>query len=240
MTTYTDTEFADAVASTLQGVTRLYKELDNLNDTLLESLGKDPDPFRFLLGTPRDPRSERGELDRRIRDQYHVFFEPGAPDEDSLGVDEDNADENGVRKSERPMRNKATFEPRTPYLAVSVMLHDPERTIQPIIRYAVLHDWAAGVAGKSPRDGGITVMRPVGIRMLRKMDLSDDHDPTRRIMTAGKALGRGGRQAESVVSVRLPLPPKTVPLYSLEGIEAVDRLAQEIKDYWKEATAIAS
>lgn len=233
--TQTAVEFADAVASTIQGVTRLYRELDQLHESLLDALGTDPDPFRFLLGTPLDP-SNRDELDRRIRDQYHVLLEPGAPDEDALGVDDDNADDNGVSKNERRMRHKATFEPETPYLAISVILYDPVRPVQePHIRYMVLHDWAAG-ASKSPRDGGITVMRPVGIRMLRKMDLSDDHDPKRRIMTAAKAQGRGGRQAETVVSVRLPLPPRTVPIYSLEGIEAIDRLAQDIKAYWREAT----
>lgn len=200
--TQTAVEFADAVASTIQGVTRLYRELDQLHESLLDALGMDPDPFRFLLGTPLDP-SNRDELDRRIRDQYHVLLEPGTPDEDALAVDDENADDNGVSKNERRMRHKATFEPDTPYLAISVILYDPVRPVQePHIRYVVLYDWVAGAASKSQRDGGITVMRPVGIRMLRKLAPSDEHDPKRHIMTAAKALGRGGRQAESVVSVR--------------------------------------
>jgi len=239
MTNEPATQFASAVASTIQGVAHLYRELDHLNQSLLQSLAAAPDPLRFLIGTPLEP-SNRDELDRHIRDQYHFLLEPGEPVGEELDGaadggddDDDNGGENGRR-----MTHKATIDPATPYLAVSVILHDPVRPVQePHIRYLVLRDCAVGAGAKAPpqRDTPIVIARHLAVRALRKLDLAGEHDPQRRILTAAKAQGRGGRHAESLISVRVPLPPKTKPLFELEGIESIDRLAQDMKAHWRAA-----
>lgn len=240
MTAQPATQFAEAVARTIQGVSHLYRELDHLNRSLLDALKADPDPLRFLIGTPLES-SNRDELDRHIRDQYHFLLEPGADIDGDVAADapeeSDDADADG-EIVERRVSHKAILEPAQPYLSLSVILHDPRQPMkEPHVRYLVMRDWGLGATGRAPKDGTITVARHLAIRMMRKLDLAGDHDPKRRILTAAKAQGRGGRHAESLISARVLLPPRTVPLFQIEGVEAIQSLARDIKAYWSEALA---
>lgn len=238
MTTQPAIQFAEAVARTIQGVAHLYRELDHLNESLLNALKADPDPLRFLIGTPLES-SNRDELDRHIRDQYHFLLEPGAAvDRDVEEDTPEDSDESDTEDevTDRRVSHKAILQPPQPCLALSVILHDPRQPMQePHVRYLVIRDWGLGATGKAPKEGTITVARHLAIRMLRKLDLSGDLDSKRRILTAAKAQGRGGRHAESLISARVPLPPRTVPLFQLEGVEAIQSLARDIKAYWSEA-----
>lgn len=241
MTNQLSTDFAAAVVQTIRGVWHLFGQLDYLNNTLLRALRSDPHPLRLLLGTPLDRPMARLELDRQVRDQYHFLLAPRLSDASDAYQDDVEAEGDEVSGTQNARRKEsstwmADIEPTSTYLAVSVRLHDEERTIhEPHVRYMALRDWSVGSAARPHSDGLIAINRGQTLRMLRCIDVSDHHDFNRKIQTAGKAHRKTGRAVETLLWVRVPSPPKIVPLFQLEGLEAIELLARDMKVYWQEA-----
>ena len=125
-----------------------------------------------------------------------------------------------------------------PLLAVRVAVFDPSNpeSFEPTIQYAVMSDWALGDAStdrvgqrfelqssmvrRIPRAFGIGAEKGKGLRTSAGV---------KRVIRSKKKAGGSKKRNERRLSCLLPLGITTVPLFTLNTAEELDRLVESIK-----------
>lgn len=242
-------DFARGVSAALTAVSHLYTQVDRLNAALVTALRDEPDPFRFVGGTPLSP-GRAGRTDRYIRGAYRLLLAPG---EDPLDEDEpeSSGDEDGdedtiggvATNADRFTRPKgpAQLDADGVYLALGVILHDSALAhLGPHVHWAVIGRIGMGANGQRPADGRLTLAKHMVPRLLRAIEPHAPFDPARKIGTAAKAKGGGKRMGEGTVSFRYLAQADFTPLEKLDGEEAVTQLVGYIKQQFAEVMATQS
>lgn len=237
-------QFASAVDAAISSVHHLFREVDRLIVGLRESLAEEPSPLTLVRGTLG--KSGRDPARLVMRNEYGALFAPVPADdeidEDEEDVEEEADDEEGMQAHHKSSPVEIAAD--QPLLGILVALYDSHKqnTFEPQIKYAVMNGWTVGT-GVAPKPGESIVL--TAKYMLRRIPRAlaasggvakGGRLPTRA--TAKRLAGdkKGKRKGhDRELSCRLPMGVESVPLYSLDNAEELDRLANSIKRMWADA-----
>jgi hypothetical protein len=248
MSDITREQFAAAVAAAISSVYHLYREVDRLLVGLRDALAEEPIPLAPVRGTfsakaGRDP----GRL--VLRHEYGTLFKPISPDEEDLDDDDedegdDEADEGDgeeAREKQGKEKRAADIAADQPLLGLRVAMHDTgkQANFEPQIQYAVMSEWAIGNAFQPAEQ--FVLQRYMLRRIPRALGGALEVPKGARLVTRSAARRIGGRSKgeDRRLSCRLPEGVVTVPLYSLDSPEQLERLAESVKTMWASATKSA-
>jgi len=252
MSNITREQFASAVDAAISSVYHLYREVDRLIVGLRDTLAEEPSPLAAMRGT--SGKSGRDPTRLVMRNEYGTLFGPVIADED-VDDDQDDLEEETEDEPEvdaeaedgaqgRRKRSPVEIMADQPLLAVLVTLYDPQKQVsfEPQIKYGVMNDWTVGDQASKP---GQTILL-VGRYMLRRIPRAlaasggvakSKRLPTRATAKRGAGEKKGAKKGhDRRLSCRLPMGVETVPLYSLDNAEELDRLAKSMKRMWANAS----
>jgi hypothetical protein len=231
--TITREEFASAVASTITSVHHLYREVDRLITGLRDRLVEEPDSLPFLAGvfSKAGPSQTR----RIIRNEYGALFAPIIGEDDD-GEDEDEVEDDGDEPEEelkhKPLKGTpAQIGATQALLAVRIVLVDPRKrdSFEPQVQYAVMNHWSVG---NKPSDSKevFEVRKSVLKRVPRALGESDLAKGSKLTTKATVKSAAGAK-----LCCLLPVKGETTPLYDLDAADALDKLADSMKEMWNSA-----
>jgi hypothetical protein len=248
MSDLTREQFQAAVAAAIAGVEQLYREVDLLIARLREELAEEPEPLMLKRGTLGKAGKEESKR-VVVRYEYGALFEPAA-DDDDLDEDDDLDDEDGDEdedieqaagsKAQRK-RGKGRHEitASQPLLAVRIAMFDPRKraSFEPQIQFAVMSEWALGDTPVQPEDR-FTLQAYMLRRIARALADRAGVASGARIRTSAAARGGTGLQKgkSRKLSCSLPAGVQTVPLYSIDTAQALESLAEQMKQMWISVT----
>ncbi len=191
-------------------------------------------------------RSGRDQTRLVVRNEYGVLFTPQvSDDEDSDEADEDDEDleeESDEEITRARKRTPAEITADQFLLAVRIALYDPQKqeAFEPHVAFGVMGEWAVGGQAFAP-DQRFLLARYMLRRIPKVLAGAETLSKGTRLQTAAgvKGAGSGKRTAGRRLSCRLPTGVETVPLYSLDSADELDRLAQRMKDMWTSAVTTA-
>jgi len=240
MSELTSEQFRAAVAAAISGVEHLYREVDLLIARLREELAEEPEPLALKRGT----LGKAGKEDSKrvvVRYEYGALFEP-AVDDDEDGDDEEDGDEDdgpeepaGPTGKRRGKKARHEIVAGQPLLAVRIAMFDPRKraTFEPQIQFAVMNDWALGDSPAQP-DDRFTLQAYMLKRVARALAERVGIAKGTRIRTAAAARRSSGPQKgeDRKLSCALPVGVEAVSLYSIGSAEALENVAEQMKNMW--------
>jgi hypothetical protein len=232
MSEITREQFAQAVTATLRTVRHLHRELAKVYDELRDALEIEPSMLRQIV-SPTDLKNRvRGEMKRPgLSEVYTAMF--------AESLDGDEGEEEDADDSEKPSRNVLTLQPDQPVLAVKIMLLDnrSDTGSEPQILYTVLTDWRVGQHGDRPKE--IKVRRYMTRRIPNIVDPGLVETTRSSVRTRASVLGGKGQGNRSLYC-RVAAPVQSVAIYTLDGAQAVEKLAADILNLWQRVTSTHS
>jgi hypothetical protein len=248
MSDLTRDQFQAAVAAAIAGVEQLYREVDLLIARLREELAEEPEPLVLKRGT----LGKAGKEDSKrvvVRYEYGALFEPAADDDeldeddelDDEDADEDEDVEQAAGSKAKRKRRKSRHEivASQPLLAVRIAMYDPRKRagFEPQVQFAVMSDWALGDTAAQPEDR-FTLQAYMLRRVARALADRAGVANGVRIRTSAAARGGTGLQKgkSRKLSCSLPAGVQTVPLYAVDTAQALESLAEQMKQMWISVT----
>jgi hypothetical protein len=248
MSDLTREQFQAAVAAAIAGVEHLYREVDLLVVRLREELAEGTEPLTLMRGT----LGKAGKEDSKrvvVRYEYGALFEPAADDDDEEDdeLDEDDGDEGEDDDADEEMGSKSKRKGKQrrheivagqPLLAVRIAMFDPRKRdgFEPQIQFAVLSDWTLGDAPAQP-DDRFTLQSYMLRRVARA--LADRTGPPNgtRVRTSAAARPSGGthkgqKGKSRKLTCSAPAGVQGVPLFAINSAEALERLAEQMRQMW--------
>ena len=243
MSDLTAEQFQVSVAAAIEGVENLYRQVDLLIAKLREQLAEDPDPLKLIRGT----LGKAGKEDSKrviVRYEYGALFEPA---DDEEGLDEEEDDEEGDSEDEDAddaveSQSKGKRKGRRhevvagqPLLAVRIGMFNPRKraSFAPEVQFAVMSEWALGDSPTQPEDR--FRLQPYMMRRIARAlaDRTGTPSATRIRTNAAARSANGTAKGKSrKLTCALPAGVESVPLYSINNAEALEKLADRIKAMW--------
>jgi hypothetical protein len=238
-------QFASAVTAAVSSVHHLYREVNRLIFGLRDLLGEPPESLVPVSGTLA--RSGRDQTRLVVRNEYGVLFTRlVSDDEDSDEADEDDEDleeDSDEEDTRARKRTPAEIAADQFLLGVRIALYDPQKkeSFEPHVAFGVMEEWAVGGQAFAP-DQRFLLARYMLRRIPKVLAGAETLSKGARLQTAAAVKSAGGakRAAGRRLSCRLPIGVETVPLYSLNSADELDRLAQRMKDMWTSAVTAAA
>lgn len=244
MSDLTAEQFQVSVAAAIEGVENLYRQVDLLIAKLREELADDPDPLKLIRGT----LGKAGKEDSKrviVRYEYGALFEPAddeegldeedEEDDDSEDEDADDAVDSQPKGKRKGRRHEVVA--GQPLLAVRIGMFDPRKraSFAPEVQFAVMSDWALGDAPTQPEDR--FSLQPYMMRRIARAlaDRTGTPSATRiRTNAAARSATAGGatKGKSRKLTCALPAGVESVPLYSINNTEALEKLTDRIKAMW--------
>jgi hypothetical protein len=180
-----------------------------------------------------------------VRNEYGALFEPATDEDDAVDEDEEDEDEDSeevtARAGRKARSNRHEILAGQPLLAVRVALYDARRRgdFEPQLQFAVMSDWALG---DSPvqRDEGFTLQSYMLKRVPRALADQAGVSKGTRIRTAAAARPNSGyrKGKDRKLTCSAPEGIEAVPLYSVSSAEALEGIANRMKEMWTAAVGI--
>jgi hypothetical protein len=247
MSDLTRDQFQAAVAAAIAGVEQLYREVDLLIARLREELAEEPEPLVLKRGT----LGKAGKEDSKrvvVRYEYGALFEPAADDDEvdeDDDLDDEDADEDedeqqdGSKAKRKSRKGRHEIVASQPLLAVRIAMFDPRKraSFEPQIQFAVMSEWALGDTPVQPEDR-FTLQAYMLRRVARALADRAGVANGARIRTSAAARGGTGlpKGKSRKLSCSLPAGVQTVPLYSINATQALESLAEQMKQMWISVT----
>jgi len=240
--TVTREQFASAVSSAISSIHHLYREVGRLMSGLREHLAEGPESLIYVSGSFTKVRKDQTLL--IIRNEYVALFGPKSDgDQEDEDEDEGEFEEEGDEPEDEPIRVSRKRKPAMvsadqPLLAVRIVMFDPQRreVHEPQIQFAVMNEWTVGKEPWKP-ERKFVLQRYMLRRVPRVLGTSADSPKKARIKTkaAVKSIVGAKKIGERQLGCCLPEGVVTVPLYSLDTAEELERLSQRMKAMVKKA-----
>jgi hypothetical protein len=238
MSDLTSDQFRSAVAAAISGVEHLYREVDLLVARLREHLAEEPEPLTLKRGT----LGKSGKEDSKrvvVRYEYGALFEPAVEDDEDTDEDEDAEDDDARDGSQvqnaRGKSKRHEIVAGQPLLAVRIGMYDPRKraNFDPQIQFAVLSDWTLGESPSQPEER-FTLQSYMLKRVSRALADRVGIPKGTRIRTTAAARRGTGRQSgeDRKLSCSVPAGVEAATLYSINTGEALEKLAERMKDMW--------
>jgi hypothetical protein len=237
MSDLTSEQFRAAVAAAISGVEHLYREVDLLITRLREELAEEPEPLTLKRGT----LGKSGKEDSKrvvVRYEYGALFEPAIAEGEDAEDDDDEDDEDGPERLTAGRKAKAKrheIVAGQPLLAVRIAMYDPRKRadFDPQMQFAVLSDWGLGEA-PAPPDDRFTLQSYMLKRVARSLADRVGIAKGTRIRTTAAARRSTGREKgeDRRLSCSVPAGVEAVSLYSLSSSEALEKVAERMKEMW--------
>jgi hypothetical protein len=247
MSDVTREQFASAVTAAVSSMHHLYREVHHLIAGLRAALAQPPSPLAAVRGTGGKGSRDQTRLD--LRSEFGVLLgssvlpdDEDVEDEDDEEVEEEEVEEEGAGQRGKRRTPPTELEADQPLLAVRIAMYDSNerQTLEPNIRYAVMSDWAVG--GAALPAGHHFELRTSMVRRVPKALAVASFSKGTRLTTAAnvKRMSGARKGGDRRLSCLLPMGVETVPLYSLDSPEELDRLAEAMKRMWNDVANPAS